>query len=704
MRGNISVMTGLVSIELVCKYYSIDIDVESLKRKYFIAEELSAEEILRILKDIGFKTGHKNFRTLQELKKYPFPGIVILKDNSFAVVLGLKDEKVLYFDCADKKVYEVSTEKFNNLWKNEAIVLYPKFKTTILHLNFKWLFSEFFKYKSIFSQVILSSVFIQIFALITPLFIQIIVDKVLPHFAMSTLHVVTIAFLIIIVFDGIFNYMRNYLLYHTANRIDAGLGAKVYRHLLSLPFRYFETRKVGNIIARIRELENLRQFMTNISLTVLLDTAFSVIFILIMLIYSVTLTLIVLIFIGILALVSFLSTPIVRQHLDEKFQKGAQMQAFLVESITGIHTVKSVAVEGGMIKNWENHLGEYIFSSFKLSNLANKVFTLSQTLQKLMILAVIYFGVTQVFENKMTIGQLIAFQMFAFQLTVPILRLVHMWQDFQQARLSLERLGDIINTPSEVEGASLKLANLKGEIVFKDVSFRYYSDGPYVLKNVGFKIYPGQLIGIVGRSGSGKSTTAKLIQRLYLPTEGSIYIDGVDIKQLSPSFLRSRIGVVPQESFLFSGTVRENIAIAKPGASMEEIVKAAILAGAHEFIQEMPLGYDTLIEEGGRSLSGGQRQRIAIARALILNPGILIFDEATSALDYESERIILDSIRRLKGTRTIIFISHRLSFMRECDMVIVLDKGDIVEMGTHETLMKRGGLYAHLYKQQECLQ
>jgi len=697
-------MTGLVSIELVCKYYSIDIDVESLKRKYFIAEELSAEEILRILKDIGFKTGHKNFRTLQELKKYPFPGIVILKDNSFAVVLGLKDEKVLYFDCADKKVYEVSAEKFNNLWKNEAIVLYPKFKTTILHLNFKWLFSEFFKYKSIFSQVILSSVFIQIFALITPLFIQIIVDKVLPHFAMSTLHVVTIAFLIIIVFDGIFNYMRNYLLYHTANRIDAGLGAKVYRHLLYLPFRYFETRKVGNIIARIRELENLRQFMTNISLTVLLDTAFSVIFILIMLIYSVTLTLIVLIFIGILALVSFLSTPIVRQHLDEKFQKGAQMQAFLVESITGIHTVKSVAVEGGMIKNWENHLGEYIFSSFKLSNLANKVFTLSQTLQKLMILAVIYFGVTQVFENKMTIGQLIAFQMFAFQLTVPILRLVHMWQDFQQARLPLERLGDIINTPSEVEGASLKLANLKGEIVFKDVSFRYYSDDPYVLKNVGFKIYPGQLIGIVGRSGSGKSTTAKLIQRLYLPTEGSIYIDGVDIKQLSPSFLRSRIGVVPQESFLFSGTVRENIAIAKPGASMEEIVKAAILAGAHEFIQEMPLGYDTLIEEGGRSLSGGQRQRIAIARALILNPGILIFDEATSALDYESERIILDSIRRLKGTRTIIFISHRLSFMRECDMVIVLDKGDIVEMGTHETLMKRGGLYAHLYKQQECLQ
>ncbi|GAB5046246.1 peptidase domain-containing ABC transporter [Thermodesulfovibrio sp. TK110] len=514
------------------------------------------------------------------------PAIITLKNGSFSIVFGLKNDRVLYFDCQNKRIYEITSKEFDNLWKNEVIVLYPKLKATTFYLNFKWLFSEFFKYKSIFSQVILSSGFIQVFALVIPLFIQIIVDKVLPHFAMSTLHVVGAAFLIVILFDGILNYMRNYLIYHTANKIDAGLGAKVYRHLLSLPFRYFETRKVGNIIARIRELENLRQFMTNISLTVLLDTVFSVIFILIMLIYSVILTLVVLIFIGILALISFLSTPIIRQHLDEKFQKGAQMHAFLVESITGIHTVKSAAVEGRMIKNWENHLGEYIFSAFKLSNLANKVFTPSQTLQKLMILAVIYFGVTQVFENKMTIGQLIAFQMFASQLTVPVLRLVHMWQDFQQAKLSLERLGDIINTPSEVEFETLKISELKGEIVFKDVSFRYYNDAPDVLRGVSFKISPGQLIGIVGRSGSGKSTIAKLIQRLYLPTEGSIFIDGVDIKQLSPLFLRSKIGVVLQESFLFSGTVKENIAIAKSDASMDEIVRAAILAGAHEFIQE----------------------------------------------------------------------------------------------------------------------
>lgn len=354
-----------------------------------------------------------------------------------------------------------------------------------------------------------------------------------------------------------------------------------------------------------------------------------------------------------------------------------------------------------MIKNWENYLGEYILSGFRLSNLANQIFIPSQTLQKLMILAVIYLGVSQVLENKMTIGQLVAFQMFTSQLTIPILRLVHMWQDFQQARLSLERLGDIINIPSEVESGTARLTDIKGEILFKNVSFKYSLDGPEVLKNVSFKILPGQLIGIVGRSGSGKSTLAKLIQRLYLPTEGNIFIDGIDIKQVSPIFLRSKIGVVLQESFLFSGTIKENIAIAKPDASMDEIVRAAILAGAHEFIQEMSFGYDTPIEERGESLSGGQKQRIAIARALITNPKILILDEATSSLDYESEKIILESIKKLKGTRTIIFIPHRLSFMKECDFILVIDRGRLVEAGTHDMLIKKEGLYARLYRQQE---
>jgi subfamily B ATP-binding cassette protein HlyB/CyaB len=692
--------TALISIELISKFYAVPLDIESVRKRYFIEEESSIPEILRILKDHGFKAKYKKFKSLQKIQKYPFPMIIVFKNNLYSVLLGVKDDKILYFDCLEKKLVQTKLEEFLKLWEYEAIVLYPKFKQTEFYLNFKWLFNEFFKYKSTFSEAILASLFIQIFALVTPLFIQIIVDKVLPHYAVSTLQVVGLAFLVVILFDGLLNFMRNYLLYHTANKIDASLGAKVYRHLLSLPFRYFETRRVGSIIARIRELENLRQFMTSISLTLLLDTIFSVVFIVMMLIYSVFLTIIVLIFTGIVALISYFSTPFIKQRLDERFQKGAHMHAFLVESITGIQTVKASAIEGKMMKNWEDHLGQYILSSFKLSNLANAVFSVSQTLQKLMILIVIYLGVSQVFENKLTIGQLIAFQMFAGQLTMPILRLVHMWQDFQQAKLSLERLGDIINTPAEVSGGAIKLSDIRGEIVFKNVSFKYSIDLPEVLKNISFKIEPGMLVGIVGRSGSGKSTIGKLIQRLYLPTEGSILIDGVDIKQIDPLFLRSKIGVVLQENFLFNGTVRENIAIAKPQATMEEIINAAKLAGAYEFISEMPLGYDTLIEERGESLSGGQKQRIAIARALIINPRILILDEATSALDYESEKLIYETVRKLKGKLTILFISHRLSFMKECDLILVIDKGKLVEIGTHDILLKNKGLYAYLYKQQ----
>ncbi|AEE13737.1 type I secretion system ATPase [Thermodesulfobium narugense DSM 14796] len=695
------ISTGALSIELVCKFYSIDIDIEVLKKKYFVKSELTPEEIVRILKDNKFKASYKKFKDLEKLQNYTLPIIAISNDNKYYVVFGIKEKSVLYFDAIEKKIKELGIEDFDNLWKKEAIVLYPKFAASFFSLNLKWLFKEFLKYRSIFSQVILCSAFIQIFALVTPLFIQIIIDKVLPHFATSTLHVVGCAFFIALLFDGVLSYMRNYLLYHTANKIDAGLGAKVYRHLLSLFFRYFETRKVGNIVARIRELENLRQFMTNISLSVLLDTVFSIIFIAIMFVYSVTLTLIVLLFIGVIALISFFSTPVIKRQLDEKFQKGAQMNAFLIESITGIRTVKSLAIEGKMVRDWENYLGEYILSAFKLSDLANKVFTPSQTLQKLMILGVIYLGVNQVFDNKMTIGQLVAFQMFASQLTAPVLRLIHIWQDFQQAKLSLERLGDIINTPPELRGEYVSLQNLRGDIIFKNVSFKYSHDAPEILKNISFRIFPGQLVGIVGKSGSGKSSLVKLIQRLYLPTEGAILIDGVDIKQVSPIWLRSKIGVVLQDSFLFSGTLKENIAIAKPDASMDEIVKVSMLAGAHEFIQEMPDGYNTYIEERGESLSGGQRQRIAIARTLLIDPGILLLDEATSALDYDSERIVLETIRKLKGTRSIVFVSYRLSFMKECDVILVLDKGKLVEAGHHNALIKRNGIYAqflNIYK------
>jgi ATP-binding cassette, subfamily B, bacterial HlyB/CyaB len=693
--------TGLVSIEVISKIHSVSIDMQAVQRRYFVEKELSREEVLRILKDHGIRSRLKKLKSINELFKYPCPLIFISTDNEFHILLGKKDEKIFTFNCNEKKPKEMTTEEFMKFWSGEAIAVYPRFTKTEFFLNMKWLFKEFYKHRPTFTAVITASFFIQLFGLVTPLFIQVIIDKVLAHHALTTLEVVSGAFLVVLLFDTVMNLMRNYLLYHTANKVDAGLGAKVYRHLLSLPFRYFETRKVGNIIARVRELENLRQFMTNISLTVLLDTVFSVVFIAIMWVYSGYLTLIVLAIVFVIALISFIATPMIKERLNDKFQKGAANYSFLVESVTGIQTVKSLAIEGKMIKDWEKGLGEYIMSAFKLSNLSNVAVTFSQTLQKAMSLAVIYFGVSLVFDKSMSVGQLIAFQMFASQLSGPILRLVRMWQDFQQAKLSLDRIGDIINTPPEVVGGAVNMKELKGEIVAKDVTFRYAPDSPLVLSGVSFAINAGMMVGIVGRSGSGKSTIAKLVQRLYLPVEGTIMLDGVDIRHMDPLFLRYRTGIVLQECFLFSGTIKENISVAAPNASMDRIIQVSRIAGAHDFISEMPLGYDTYVEERGSSLSGGQKQRIAIARALITNPNILIFDEATSALDYESERVIQQNLNLIRKGRTVIFIAHRLSVMRDCDMIIVIDKGNIVETGNHEALMNKNGLYAYLYKQQE---
>lgn len=693
--------TGLVSIEVISKIHTVSIDMQAVKRRYFIEAELSREEVLRILKDHGIRSRLKKLKSIDELLKYPCPLIIISPNNEFHILIGKKENKIFIFDCNEKKPKEMSTEEFLKFWGGEAIAVYPRFTKTEFFLNMKWLFKEFYKHRPVFTAVITASFFIQLFGLVTPLFIQVIIDKVLAHHALTTLQVVSGAFLIVLVFDTVMNLMRNYLLYHTANKVDAGLGAKVYRHLLSLPFRYFETRKVGNIIARVRELENLRQFMTNISLSVLLDTVFSVVFIVIMWVYSGYLTLIVMGIVFLIALISFIATPMIKQRLDEKFQKGAHNQSFLVESITGIQTVKSLAIEGKMIKDWEKSLGEYIMSAFRLSNLGNVAVTSSQTLQKGMSLAVIYFGVSLVFDKSMSVGQLIAFNMFASQLSGPILRLVRMWQDFQQARLSLDRIGDIINTTPEVVGGGVTVKELKGDIVASDVKFRYAPDGPLVLDGVSFNIKAGMMVGIVGRSGSGKSTIAKLIQRLYLPVEGTVMVDGVDIRHLDPLFLRYRTGIVLQECFLFSGTIKENISVAAPNAGMERIIQVARIAGAHDFISEMPMGYDTYVEERGSSLSGGQKQRIAIARALIMNPNILIFDEATSSLDYESEKVIHQNLNLIRKGRTVIFIAHRLSVMRDCDMVIVIDRGKIVETGNHESLMQKDGLYAYLYKQQE---
>ncbi|MGD9581451.1 MAG: peptidase domain-containing ABC transporter, partial [Vampirovibrionia bacterium] len=698
--------TGLISFEVISKLNQQDVDIRSIIREYGINDqELSRNELMRIIKDNGFKAKLKTIE-IHKTSKYPLPAIFIFNDQSYGVLLKVNydENKALLFLPVEKTTKEVTFEEFKELSTGELFIMHHKIFNDNVKFGFKWFYKEILKYKQIIGEVLIGSFIVQLFGLITPLFTQVILDKVIVHHSMTTLVVIAIAFIAIVGLEFLLNIVRNYIFLHTANKIDAKLGSKLFRHLFSLPFNYFENRKVGNIIARVRELDVVREFITNKSVSVIIDLFFSFVFVLVMFLYSVKLTLIVLGFVSIIAIIYLIITPELRNRLNYKFQMGAQSNSYLVESVTGIQTVKSLAIEGSMQKKWEDYLGNYVNSSFKLSNLSNITGSFSKLLQKLMTLFILYLGVKLVIENKLTIGQLIAFQMFANQFSGPVLRLVNLWNEFQQALLGVDRLSDILNHPIEVKSSkAITLPKVEGAIKIDNISFKYNTNTPNVLTNLSFNVLPGTSIGLIGRSGSGKSTITKLIQRLYIPNEGSIYLDGIDVRHLNPTWLRYNIGVVLQENYLFSGTIRENITLPKPEASIELIIQASQIAGAHDFISELPEGYDTMVGERGSSLSGGQKQRIAIARALITNPKILIFDEATSALDYESEKLIVQNLNQIKKGRTTFIIAHRLSTVRKCDIIIALDQGRIIEIGSHEQLINNKGYYYKLFTMQETL-
>lgn len=696
--------SALVALEVVGQLNRIAIDSTAIARKYALdANEPSIEVLARIAKEQGFKTKLKSL-TPAQMEKYPLPCIARKKEAGYITILkiDLEKEQMLVFEAGAKEPYLLNFIDFTTTIQPKVIILKHKIMTDQIKFGFAWFYNQLLHYKRIVGEVLLASFVMQLFGLVTPLFTQVVLDKVLVHHSMSTLNVIAIAFGAVILFEFLLSIVRNYVFVHTTSKIDARLGARLFRHLISLPLVYFEKRKVGNIIARVRELDQIREFIANKSVTVLLDMLFSVVFVIMMMIYSVQLTFISLGFIAIIATLYLFVTPNLRKRLEAKFQMGAQSNAYLVESVTGMQTVKALAIEGSMQKKWEEYLGAYVNAGFNLAHLSNILSGVSGALQKLMTLSILYFGVGLVIDNKLSVGQLIAFQMFAGQFSSPVMRLVGLWNEFQQALLSVDRIGDILNTPTEqMNDKAITLPKVQGEVNFDKIAFRYALDGPLILKQLSLHVSPGQSIGVVGRSGSGKSTLTKLLQRLYLPHEGAVYIDGVDIRHMNPSWLRHNIGVVLQENYLFSGTIKENIAFAVPGASMERIITVSKIAGAHEFISELPEGYDTFVGERGSSLSGGQRQRIAIARALLSDPKILIFDEATSALDYESEKIIQDNLKAIKEGRTMFIVAHRLSTVRDCDEIIVMDKGDIVERGSHDELMTLKGYYHFLTTQQE---
>ena len=584
-------------------------------------------------------------------------------------------------------------------WTGKVLYFNSKanYSGALAKFDFTWFIPAVIRYRHLLLEVLLLSLMIQVIGLITPMFYQVVMDKVLVNNAQITLRVIGIGMVFMVLFDVIMTGVRSWVFAHTSSKIDVELGARLFRHLLNLPLSYFQSRRVGDSVARIRELENIRSFLTGNAITLVLDLLFSVIFIIVMLWYSPKLTLIVLISIPCYVVVSLIVTPVLRRRLDEKFNTNAENHSFLVESISGVDTVKAMAVEPRWIDRWDRLLARYVTAGLRVSNLGvvgNAAITI---ISKLVTVAIMWMGALEVIDRNLTVGELVAFNMLAGQVANPILRLAQMWNDFQQVGISMARLGDILNTHQEVEGQKTRLPRLDGRITLEQVHFRYRPENSDVISNLNIDIQPGEVIGVVGRSGSGKSTLAKLVQRLYVPDRGRILIDGQDISVIDTASLRQQIGVVLQENVLFNRSVRDNIALHNPGLSLESIIEAAKLSGAHDFICEMPEGYDTMVGEHGVGLSGGQRQRVAIARALISNPRILIFDEATSALDYESESIIQKNMKKIAVGRTLIIVAHRLTAVRHAHRIIVMERGQIVEMGSHEELLQQPkGLYAHL--------
>ncbi|MEH2556340.1 subfamily B ATP-binding cassette protein HlyB/CyaB [Bradyrhizobium algeriense] len=691
--------SGLVAVAILLRCHGIAADPEQIRHRMGAAK-LGVTEILRCAKEFGLKARAQK-SNWSRLAVTPLPGIALLRDGGFLILGQVVDDKLMVQRPLSPRPETMTQAELEAIWGGDIILMTRRASLTDLSRRFDigWFVGAVHKYRRLLSEVLVASFFLQFFALISPLFFQVVIDKVLVHRSMSTLDVLIIGLVALTVFEAILETLRVYLFAHTTNRIDVELGARLFRHLMALPIAYFQARRVGDSVARVRELENIRQFLTSSALTLVIDLLFTVVFLAVMFYYSTTLTLIVLASFPFYIGISVFAAPLFRRRLDEKFNRGSENQAFLVESVTGVETLKAMAVEPQMQRRWEEQLAGYVSASFRVLSLNNTASQAVQMINKLVVAATLYFGARLVIGGDLTVGELVAFNMLAARVSTPVLRLAQMWQDFHQARLSVDRLGDILNTipePSFSPGRAA-LPPIRGQITFDHATFRYRIDGPEVLHNVSFSVQPGQVVGIVGSSGSGKSTITKLIQRLYVPESGRVLVDGVDLAMVDLTWLRRQIGVVLQENVLFNRSIRENIALADPTMSMERVIEAASLAGAHDFILELPEGYDTVVGERGSSLSGGQRQRVAIARALITDPRILILDEATSALDYESERAIQQNMKRIAAGRTVFVIAHRLSTVRNANRIITLEHGRIVEDGSHDELIRSNGRYANLH-------
>lgn len=694
--------TGLDCVRLISMYFERSVDADWLWRE-FAQEQVGFDRmaVTRSLKHLGFEVSLKKSNE-KNLSRAAFPSLVEMKDGTFAMVGKVTTEGAFLQVPGQALPRLVSLSKLLEEIKPQWFVVSKGGSTwSSEKFGLGWFFKALLRYKGLLGETLVASFALQIFALVSPLAFQVVIDKVLVHRGLSTLDVIVLGLALASVFEILLTGLRTYVLTHTTNRVDAELGAKIYRHLLALPMTYFATRKVGEIVARVKEMESVRSFFTGTGLTSGVDLFFTIFFLMVMAYYSPALTLVVVVSLPLFLAVSMILIPLLNKYVEDRFVKAAENQSFLVESIAGMETVKSMTAESRFQRQWEEKLAEYVRASFKTGHLANMTQQGVQFISKLLNLILLWMGAKLVLSGDMTVGQLIAFNMLSARVNAPILRLATLWQEFQQMRVSLRRLGDILDAPAEAAPtASLSLARLSGDVGFEDVSFKYRSDGREILRGLNLYIKTGELVGVVGSSGSGKSTLAKLLLRLYVPSRGRVLLDGADLSGINPILVRRQVAVVTQDVVLFSRSVRENIAMGQVDVPFDEIVSAAQMAGADDFIRKLPQGYDTVLGERGSNISGGQRQRIAIARALVMQPRILILDEATSMLDADTEMRFWKQIRAIAEQRTVIAITHRLSTVLDMDRIIVMEDGEIVESGDPQTLLQTNGRFAHLYQMQ----
>lgn len=706
---------GLIEVTLACvqmlaKYFDVRFRRDAVRR--FIEDHFKRTGSIT-LQFCGSVT--QGLGIVPQLAQVPVDAVIRLKApamirwrDSFAIIHQIS-EKSISLASPEHGFIRLQLPQFREIWgeSGEVLLLSPPQTERKEGFSFWWFVPALMEHRTVFVEVLISSFVIQLFGLAQPLVSQVIIDEVLGKRNLDTLDVLGVFLLGVAIFEGLLNALRTFLFVDTSNRIDVKLSVEIIDHLLRLPQNYFDTRRVGDIMYAFGMMNQIREFLTGTALTVVLDAIFSVVYIAVMVAYNIKLTVVALLVVPFLATLMVLINPVILRLIKRRNQRMADANSYLIEILTGIQTVKAQNIELNARWEWSGRYAKYITASFKTILTGTYAGTVSNFLNQLGNLGQLWYGTHLVLANEMTLGQLIAFRIVSGNVTGALLRFVSVWQQFQEVKMSVDLLKGILDEPTETneeDRNNIPLPEIQGTVKFEDLSFRFREDGPLQLANINLEFPAGSFIGIVGGSGSGKSTLMKLLQRLYPPLTGRILIDGYDISKVELYSLRSQIGVVLQDTLLFNTTVQDNIALTNPDAGTDEVIRAAKIGVAHDFIMTLPSGYNTVVGERGGSLSGGQRQRLAISRTVLQNPKLLILDEATSALDYNSERQVCTNLAEAFQGRTVFFITHRLMTVKNADYIIMMDKGSVVEVGTHNELMAAKGRYFCLFQQQDAQQ